>query len=116
MPFPSINAGGLVRLSCRGHRRACGKKTEGRMGRGLDRGGAWPTGIFITTVHRSPEETFKSAWMLVKALVYVPKTCLFIYLAAVVRTQYASRAGAEVMARQSPPHNLLVNEHTSEQP
>lgn len=53
--------------------------------------------------------------MLVKALVYVPKTCLFIYLATFVRTQYASRAGAEVMARQSPPHNLLVNEHTSEQ-
>jgi len=57
MPFPSINAVGLVRLSCRGHHRACGKKTEGRMGRGLDRGGAWPTGIFITTVHRNREMT-----------------------------------------------------------
>lgn len=53
--------------------------------------------------------------MLVKALVSVPKTCLFIYLAAFVYIQYASRAGAEVMAWRSSPHNLLVNEHTSEQ-
>ncbi|KAL1271086.1 hypothetical protein QQF64_030102 [Cirrhinus molitorella] len=80
MPFPSINAGGLVRLSCRGHRRACGKKTEGRMGRGLDQGGAWPTGIFITTAHsdlwrdrkivQSPDETLKCARMQFKTSVY----------------------------------------------
>lgn len=32
MPFPSINAGGLVRLSCRGHRRACGKTASEEWG------------------------------------------------------------------------------------
>lgn len=38
MPFPSINVGGLERLSCTGHHKACGKyrvNTESRVELGI---------------------------------------------------------------------------------
>lgn len=45
MPFPSINAGGLVRLSWHGCPAACGKKTEGRMDERIKRGPGLGKGV-----------------------------------------------------------------------
>lgn len=45
MPFPSINAEGLVRLSWHGCPAACGKKTEGRMEERIKRGPGLGKGV-----------------------------------------------------------------------
>lgn len=41
MPFPSINVGGLERLSCTGHHQACGKYRVKRAG--------WSLGLGLTS-------------------------------------------------------------------